>query len=57
MQLEDKAVDQCIDEILTMTRFIDQWIADLDDAPRALAAMNAAEDEIHAQEAHNVSFE
>lgn len=53
----DTMLDQSIDEVGTMLSFIDKWIAELDDAPRALAEMNAAEDEIHTQEASHVSFE
>lgn len=50
----DTMLDYSIDEATMMLSFIDKWIAELDDAPRALAAMNAAEDEIHAQEAAHV---
>lgn len=50
-------IKQATDEVATMLRFIDQWITELDEAPRALAAMNAAEEQVKAQEAQHVSFE
>ena len=48
---------QATDEVATIIQFIDKWIAELDEAPRALAALNAAEEEIQAQEAQHVSIE